>query len=71
MSRDHTEGGWALHSSDLELEGLCQLSNDVMIYFEEVMSGLCSEAGVYSAYSWIALTSQLPADPAAIQQVVI
>lgn len=71
MSRDHTEGGWALHSTDLEWEGLCQLSNDVMIYFEEMMSGLCSEASDYSGYRWIALISQLPAEPAAIQQVLI
>jgi len=50
MSHDHAEGGWGLHLADpAEREGLCQLSDDVMIYFEEVMSGLCSEAGgVYS-----------------------
>ncbi|TNN84312.1 hypothetical protein EYF80_005305 [Liparis tanakae] len=42
--------GWDLPSADpAEQEGLCQLSGDVMIYFEEMMSGLCSEAGgVYS-----------------------
>lgn len=42
-------GGWGLHTADPAergvREGLCQLSDDVMIYFEEVMSGLCSEAG--------------------------
>lgn len=43
-------GGWGLHRADTaEWEGLCQLSDDVMIYFEEVMSGFCSEAG--RAYS--------------------
>lgn len=35
----------SLHCADTaKREGLCQLSDDVMIYFEEVMSGLCSEA---------------------------
>lgn len=36
-----------LHSVDTE--GLCQLGDDVMIYFEEVMSGFCSEAAVGDA----------------------
>lgn len=46
MSHDHAGRGWSSHSADPpEQEGLCQLSDDVMIYFEEVMSGLCSEAG--------------------------
>lgn len=40
-------GGGGLHSVDTE--GLCQLSDDVMIYFEEVMSGFCSEAAVGDA----------------------
>lgn len=35
-------GGWVLHYADTV--GLCQLGDDVMIYFEEVMSGFCSEA---------------------------
>lgn len=36
----------SLHrAATAERAGLCQLSHDVMIYFEEVMSGLCSEAG--------------------------
>lgn len=40
-------GGWGgargvMHSADTV--GLCQLGDDVMIYFEEVMSGFCSEA---------------------------
>lgn len=50
VSHDHAEGGWSpLGTDPAEREGLCQLSDDVMIYFEEVMSGLCSEAGgVYS-----------------------
>lgn len=49
-SHDYTEGGWGpLGTDPAEREGLCQLGDDVMIYFEEVMSGLCSEAGgVYS-----------------------
>lgn len=35
----------SLHRADTaKREGLCQLGDDVMIYFEEVMSGLCSEA---------------------------
>lgn len=35
----------SLHRADTaQREGLCQLGDDVMIYFEEVMSGLCSEA---------------------------
>lgn len=53
-SHDQAVGGWA---GAAKREGLCQLSDDVMIYFEEVMSGLCSEAwGVYSSsvagWSW-------------------
>lgn len=40
--------------STAKREGLCQLSDDVMIYFEEVMSALCSEAGrVYSGMTLV------------------
>lgn len=41
--------------STAKREGLCQLSDDVMIYFEEVMSALCSEAGrVYGGVTLVA-----------------
>lgn len=53
-SHDHTRGGWGLHSADpAERAGLCQLSDDVMIYFEEVMSGLCSERNGVSLAGWL------------------
>lgn len=45
-----TRTGGGLHSVDTE--GLCQLSDDVMIYFEEVMSGFCSEAAVGDARTY-------------------
>lgn len=59
-SHDQAVGGWA---GAAKREGLCQLGDDVMIYFEEVMSGLCSEAGgVYSSSvagcSWYSPLSQ-------------
>lgn len=61
MSHDHSEclgGGDGLFANPAEREGLCQLSHDVMIYFEEVMSGLCSEAaGVYSHSGYFSLLS--------------
>lgn len=42
------EGGrGGVHSADTV--GLCQLGDDVMIYFEEVMSGFCSDAGCAAA----------------------
>lgn len=56
--------GWDLPSADpAEQEGLCQLSGDVMIYFEEVMSGLCSEAGgVYSGTTLVQLSRTTKVD---------
>lgn len=47
----------SLHRADTaKREGLCQLSDDVMIYFEEVMSGFCSEAWSRSTVALLNLT---------------
>lgn len=47
----------SLHRADTaKREGLCQLRDDVMIYFEEVMSGLCSEAWSRSTVALLNLT---------------
>lgn len=51
-SCDHSRGRERLGTCTPPIqpsEGLCQLSDDVMIYFEEVMSSLCSGAEVCSA----------------------
>lgn len=48
----------SLHRADTaKREGLCQLGDDVMIYFEEVMSGLCSEAWARSTVALLNLTA--------------